>query len=151
MWIKVEEMSCFPTKCPVLHTNEYYYFLSDNSALWIWGAVECKVMGLNIFALLCYLLERKWRKGTNSVRVVSCVKVISGWGGKKSCFQALMKCLLFPSKYQIYGLHGGALWALLDMNNFRLEYHFSSDKHLVQGQCLALESHIAVCKSCCWG
>lgn len=68
---------------------------------------------------------------------------------KKSCFQAFVKCLLFPSKYQIYGLHGGVLWALLDMNNFRLEYHFSSDKHLVQGQALALESHIAVSKSCC--
>lgn len=61
-----------------------------------------------------------------------------------------MKCLVFPSKYQIYELlRGMVLWALLDMNNFRLEYLLSSAKDLVQGQCLALESHIAVCKSCC--
>lgn len=150
MWSKVEEMSCFPTKCPIPHTGEYYHFLNDNSALWIWGAVECRAIGLNIFALLCYLLERKRREGTNSVRVVSCVQVLAEWG-KKSSFRILVKCLVFPSKYRIYGLHGRVLWALLDMNNFRLEYLFSSAKHLVQGQCLALESHIAVCKPCCWG
>lgn len=142
-------MSCFPTKCPILHTIEYYHFLNDNGALWIWGAVECWVIGLNIFALLCYQLARKRWEGTNSVKVLSCVKVLNEW--KKSSFWALVKCLVFPSKYRIYGLHGRVLWALLDMNNFRLEYLFSSTKHLVQGQFLALESHIAVCKPCCWG
>lgn len=61
-----------------------------------------------------------------------------------------MKCLVFPSKYQIYELlHGMVLWALLDTNNFTLEYLLSSGKHLVQGRCLALESHIAVCKYRC--
>lgn len=141
-------MSCFPTKCPVLHTDEYYRSLNDNSALWIWGAVECRAFSLNVFALLCYLLERKRSHGTNSVKVVICVKVLTEW---KSSFRALMKCLVFPSKYQIYGLYGRVLWALLDMNNFKLEYLHFSAKPLVQGQCLALESHIAVCKPCCWG
>lgn len=55
-----------------------------------------------------------------------------------------MKCLVFPSKYRIYR---ALLWVLLDMNNFGLENLLSSVKHLVQGQCSALESHIAVCKS----
>lgn len=74
---KVEEMSCFPTKCPILHTGEYYHFLNDNGALWTGGALECRAIGLNIFALLCYSLERRRSEGTNGVNVVSCVKVLS--------------------------------------------------------------------------
>lgn len=149
MWSKVEERSWFPTRCPILHTGEYYHFLNDNGALWMWVAVECRAIGLHIFALLP-IGEKKRSEETNSVKVVSCVKVLAEWG-KKSSFRALMKRLVFPSKYQIHELlHGMVLWALLDMNNFRLEYLLSSAKHLVQGQCLALESHIAVCKSCCW-
>lgn len=58
-----------------------------------------------------------------------------------------VKSVEFPSKYQIYVLHGRVfLWALFDLHNLSLEYLFSSAKPLVRGQCSALKSHIAVCK-----
>lgn len=152
MWSAAEEMSWFPTKCPILHTVEYYHFLNDNGALWIWGALEC--IGRSVLTFLpCYVTYWRGRGGREHVVwkwwAVSKCKLCGK--KKKSSFRALMKCLVFPSKYRIYGLHGRVLWALLDMNNFRLEYLFSCAKHLVQGQRAALESHIAVCKPCCWG
>ncbi len=104
----------------ILHSVEYYHFLHDNGALWIWGAVECWVIGLNILALLCYLLERKRREGTNSVKVLSSVKVLTEWK-KKSSFRAPVKCLVFPSKYRIYGCMEGfcghyLTWITLGLN-----------------------------------
>lgn len=53
-------------------------------------------------------------------------------------------------KYQICRLFSpnDFVCALLDMNNFGLECLLFSVKHPVQGQCLSLESHIAVCKPC---
>lgn len=81
MWSKVEERSWFPTRCPILHTGEYYHFLNDNGALWMWGAVECRAIGLHIFALLP-IREKKGSEETNSVKVVSCVKVLAEWGKK---------------------------------------------------------------------
>lgn len=147
MWSKVEEMSCFPTKCPVLHAGEYYHFLNDNGALWIWGALECRAIGLNIFVLLCYLLEGKRKEGTNSVTVVRCVKVLAEW---KVILEHWWNLCYFHQNVRFMGCMEGfcghyLTWMMLGLNTF-----FSSTKHLVQGQCSALKSHIAVCKPCCW-
>lgn len=135
-------------KVPDSATGEYYHCLCDNSVLWIWGALKCRVISLNISALLCYLLEEKIEggEGVNGVNEVGCSKVFSEW---RSSIRALMKCVVFPLKYQNYGLHVRVLCALLDMNNFGTEYLLASAKQPVQGQCKALESHIAVCHPCC--
>lgn len=146
----VKGIELFPTKCPILNIGGVTNLLNYNRSLWIWGAVECRVNKLNIFTLLCYILEMKSRNWTMSVKVVSCVQVLTEW--KKKVPQGhTWNVWYFPSKYPIYRLHGRVLWALLDINNFILEYLFSSARPLARGQGSALRSHIAVCKCCCWG
>lgn len=94
MWSEVEEMSCFSDKSvQTLQTGEYYHVLNDNGALWVGGALECRLIGLNIFALPCYLLEERRREGTNSVRVLGCVTALAEGGKVPS---TLGKCLVFP-------------------------------------------------------
>ena len=126
---KVEEMSCFPSKCAIVHSGEYCHLSNDNSALWIWGAVKCRVIRLHIFALSCYLLERKGRDGTKSVKVVSCVKLLTEWKKLFWCIHEMSGISIKISDlWVLQGVSHYLKWITLDLNT-----SFFCSKPSVQG------------------
>ena len=109
---------------------------------------ECRAIGLNIYALLCYPLERKRGEGTNSVKVADCVSVSWVEGEKKKVpSEHSWNVWYFHQNIGFMACMEGFCGHYLTWITLGLNTSFSSAKHLVQGQCLALESHIAVWKT----
>lgn len=149
MWGKVEEMSCFPTKCPILHTGGYYHFLNDNGALWIWGALRSAGRSVLTF-MPCYVTHWRGREGREQIvwkwRTVS---VLAEWRErkKKVPLEHSWNVWYFHQNIGFMACMEGFCGHYLTWITLGLNTSFSSAKHLVQGQCLALESHIAVWKT----
>lgn len=62
VWSEEEEMSCFPTKCPILRTGEYYHFLKRQRR--IVDLRSCGVQGDLVLTFLpCWLLEKTALEG----------------------------------------------------------------------------------------